>query len=57
MRRQRNDLCGRFMRLKCPLPAFCVELDALAKRFQDNCYFASFLNYRKYLNPRCASQI
>lgn len=48
LRRERNDLCDQFLSRKISIPTFCVQLDALGKRFQDNCFYASHLEYRKY---------
>ena len=47
LRQQRNDLCGRFIERKSDIPDFCIQLDVLGKKFENNCLFASIYNLGK----------
>ena len=48
LRSQRNALCDRFMSKGCDVPLFCIQLDAIGKKFADNCLFASIYNESKF---------
>ena len=41
LRAQRNELCRLFLCQQCKIPDYCLGLDRLGKKFQDNCFFAS----------------
>lgn len=45
--RRREALCDQMLRLECGLPKFCIEMDCLGKKFEDNQFFSSAHNFGK----------
>lgn len=48
LRQQRNNLCGRFIAMKSDIPDFCISLDLIGKKFENNCLFASIYRLGKW---------
>ena len=47
--KQREELCGAFIKKSIDIIYFCISMDKIGKRFADNGFFASAHSYSKYL--------